>query len=234
MKLYFSGLASTTEAAWLRAAAVDHVLADPKDFDNTRGLTHIALDSGAYRAFKSGQPLDIEAYQRLALFVGGALDFHVQPDVIGDPQASHQHWLTYRQPGMIPVWPWGSDEGLLRDYLDQSEIVGIGGLVPLMRAQDMPMFRALKKLAEKHPGRFHVFGANWCKVINELLPLFHSIDTSKWLDACRYGSVLFIHTRTGKLHNAPASRLGLSHLSRAERAILSATNMNDYCNRRQP
>jgi len=225
---YFSGLSGDTEAEVLKTAGIQHVLVDPTDLARAQGFAHIALDSGAYRAFKKGNALDIPSYLQLA--TSDVFDFFVAPDVIGDPESSHDNWEAHKCPGMIPVWQWGGDEGLLSTYLEESTIVGIGGLVQLMRDKDEKMLKKLTQLCERHPGRIHLFGANWLKAINTLKALVYSMDTSKFLDAARYGHLIFIHEKTGKLHQAPAKVLGRGDLSRKERLILSARAMNDYMN----
>jgi len=225
---YFSGLSGATEANVLKSAGVDHVLVDPKDLGNAQGFGHVALDSGAYRAFKKGESLNIPNYLQLA--TSGEFDFFVAPDVIGDPQASHDNWETHKRPGMVPVWQWGGDEGQLTSYLDEANIVGIGGLVQLMRDKDEKMLKKLIELCERHPGRLHLFGANWLKAINTLKECAYSMDTSKFLDAARYGHLIFIHEKTGKLHQAPAKVLGKGDMTREDRLIASARAMNEYTN----
>lgn len=225
---YFSGIASKVEADCLRAAGVRHVLVDPTDLPNATGFAHIALDSGAYRSWKTGTPVDIEAYKALARC--GQFAWHVAPDVIGDPQATRQRWLEHRQPRMVPVWQYGAPKELLLDYLDEAPLVAIGGLVPLMREKNDAMFKDIAALCERYPRRLHLLGANWVRVLNELHRVAASMDTSKWLDAARYGVCFFIHDRTRKLHVAPAAAIGLGHLSREERLVTSARVMDSYLN----
>lgn len=230
--LYFSGVAGKKEAHLLLEAGVDTVLADRKDLRNTTGFPRVAVDSGAYRAYKSGDPLDVEAY------IGwvrdnqtGKYDFFVAPDVIGDPAITRFFWNCYKnEVSLMPVWHWGSDSAWLKKYLDEAPVVGIGALVMRMRDKDDAMLKELKALCATHPGRFHIFGMNWLKAINHVHHLIASFDTSKFLDAARYRKPIFIHAKNGKLSQVPARTLGMDHLSRDELIVASARAMNEWCN----
>jgi hypothetical protein len=226
---YFSGLASRVEADLFREAGVKNVLVDPKDLANADGFENIALDSGAYRAFKSQTSLDIPAYLELAR--SRPFAFHVAPDVIGNAELTRANWLAYRQPGMAPVWQWGdSRENLLR-YLDEAPLVCIGGLVQLMRAKDEAMLAELRDIVATHGTRLHVLGMNWVKSINELKDSVASFDSSKCLDSARYGHAFIINSRTSKLQQLPHRILEETRSwDRRKRILESARVMNEYCN----
>lgn len=181
MKLYFSGLAGKWEASVLRDAGVDVVLVDPFDLKHAENFPVIAMDSGAYRASKK----DVA----LPEIPEGNWDFVVAPDVIGDPEASREAWL--KDTTKMPVWHWGEPMALLRWYLEQTDgIVGIGGCVHLMRKRSGALWHGLYKICQQHPGRFHVFGANWLAMLDWIAPYVSSADTSKWLDGARYGEII--------------------------------------------
>ena len=80
------------------------------------------------------------------------------------------------------MWHWNDKQKTLEKYLDEAEVVGIGGLVTRMRAKDERMLKDLEKLCLKYPNRFHVFGMNWLKTIEILRGVVASADTSKFLD----------------------------------------------------
>jgi len=227
---YFSGIASAVEEEILREAGVKHVLADPKDFKHVQGFERRVLDSGAYRAWKAGTELDVEAYIAFACEQEG-LDFWVMPDVIGDELATARRWEQYKgAAGMIPVWGYGSSPELLEQYLAESDLVGIGSIAKAMHEKDKSVLARLQKLVEAHPGRFHAFGLNWPLAMSRLDQGLASHDSSAWLKAARYGHVVFRNTRTGNLQSAPARVLGLGHLDRTERLFESAKAINMYCN----
>lgn len=214
----------------LREAGVEHVLVDPTDLPQAERFRHIALDSGAYRIWKKGGALDVSAYLELVERLAGRIDFAVAPDVVGDPEATKRNWLQVRHcRKVVPVWQWGSPWEHLEEYLSERELVCIGGLVPLMRVKDEKMLAELEALCQEYPGRFHVLGINWLKAIERLRELVASGDTSKWLDGGRYGHLIFVHGRTGHLHQAPAKALSQGHLNRRERNILCARALVQFC-----
>lgn len=254
MRLYFSGVASTAEAEWLHAAGVQTVLVD--QFDLTKPVItygqfkRVAVDSGAYKALKQPRlklSVTVDAYAgrfgedntetAAAGYYAREFDFIVNADIIGDAAASYNNWRELARRGLVtmPVWhAWSAPLRYLRKYLDEHEgVVGIGALVQPMRAKDEVTLAELHRLADKHPGRFHAFGLNWLKAIEELKDKLASADTSKWLDGGRYGHVIFVNTKTGHLSQAHARRhLGLL-LSRAERNIQNARSMEVFCNGRK-
>lgn len=139
------------------------------------------MDSGTYRAYKNNIPLPE--------IPEGSWDFVVAPDVIGDPEASREVWL--KNTNRVPVWHWGESKKLLRWYLEQTDgLVGTGGCVQLMHKRSGALWHGLYKICRQHPGRFHVFGANWLDLLSRIAPYIASADTSKWLDGARYGEVV--------------------------------------------
>jgi len=248
---YFSGVAGADELSMLQEAGVSRIMVDQFDYhlvdwsrtDIDFWQGGIALDCGAYRICKSGGKLslDFDDYMELATTADdGHLDFVVSPDVIDNPHQTRVNWLRTlawldsnldgglpeTQPLFVPTWHWGSDRGLLDLYLAESWLVGIGGLVPLMREKDEAMLAELTALCEREMGRLHIFGCNWCRAIEQLAGLAASMDSSKWLDGARYGSIIFKHTRDGHLHAAPARYIPeYKDLDRRGRCVAGARNI---------
>lgn len=230
MRLYFSGLSGLQEVEMLREAGIDCVLVDQVDIPRAEGFRRVALDSGAYRVWKKGGMLDVNAYLKLVERLADRIDFAIAPDVIGDPEATKRNWLRVQHcRKVVPVWQWGAPREHLEEYLSERELVCIGGLVPLMRAKDERMLAELEVLCREFPGRFHILGINWLKAIERLRGLAASGDTSKWLDGGRYGHVIFVHSRTGHLQQAPAKVMGLAHLDRRERNVFCARTLVQFC-----
>lgn len=233
MKLYFSGLSGPSEYHMLEAAGVRHLLVDPFDLKHIPvGRAHLALDCGAYRAFKRNLKLGLDDYLAIARS-RGPFDFAVSLDEIGDAEKTRENWERLRSlksiddPPFIPVFQWGGDSDHLARYLDEASIVGIGGLVTLMREKDERMLDQLRELCSIYPKRFHIFGINFLRALEQIKSLIVSGDTSKWLDGGRYAHLIFVNTRTGRLSQAPAKALKLD-LNREERCIQSARNLEDY------
>ncbi|NVZ11285.1 hypothetical protein HW932_18705 [Allochromatium humboldtianum] len=229
MRLFFSGVASASEATMLTEAGVTDWLADPTDFGNLPDSpSHVrVLDS-------------VDDYvARVARLEGEAqIAWAIAPDVIGDSIATRKNWrrvedlfLAFehegkKRPDIYPVYQWGSPWRDLDWYARKSTKVCIGGLVPLMRVKDKGALTELLSISKDHPD-LHFLGLNWLKAIEDLADTEHSCDTSKWLDAARYGHVIFKNTRTGHLSQAPAKVLKLN-LSRQERCVESARAMREY------
>jgi hypothetical protein len=236
MRLYFWGIAGPTEYHMLEEAGVTHLLVDPFDHKHipkrSEGRVHVALDSGAYRASKQQLILDLERYVDFARS-HGPFDFAVSLDVLGDPARSRENWERLQRlrsdddPRYLPVFQWGGEHDDLERYLDEAPVVGIGGLVNLMRRKDEQTIEQLGELCGRFPNRFHIFGINSLKAIARLKPFISSGDTSKWLDGARYGHLIFTHTRTGRLSQAPIKALKLD-LDRRGRCVQSARNLEDY------
>jgi len=135
---FFSGIASETERELLLANGATHLLVDPFDFPLIADYGGpVALDSGAYRAFKKGYELTPEGmapfYRSIDI---SRFAFITTCDVLGNPQKSIENWRTLRDKyGVLtmPVWQWGAPYSDLLEYLDGSPIVGLGGTVPIMR-----------------------------------------------------------------------------------------------------
>ena len=228
----------------LQEAGVTNILIDQFDLKHLDGWQgSVALDSGAYRLFKARQKgngkkvkqlEECLAYPWYAKIAGSRVfDFVVSLDVISDPAKTFNNWFSIpHAEGIqwVPVWHWGSDQHYLETYLKQAQVIGIGGLVGLMREKDQEMLDQVIELCERHPDRFHIFGINWLKAIETLRDLIYSGDTSKWLDGGRYASIIFKHTRNGHLQQAPARVLPWAKgWDRRQRCVENAREMMNFC-----
>ncbi|MBE9180247.1 hypothetical protein IQ268_16915 [Oculatella sp. LEGE 06141] len=248
MKFYFSGIASKSEVAMLQAAGIQRVLVDPVDLKNIQGWEiETALDSGAYRQFKKGvEIIDFEDY--MELWKTQPFAFVTDPDIIGDPVWSFARWRLLKDWGianLLPVWTWGSDESMLHEMLDEAPLVGIGGCVPWLRVDKRrdrdpadikadeerreQNFAYLKQLCQWHGDQFHVFGLCWERAIEELADCLYSADSSHWLVGARKGAVIFKHSRSGRLSQAPARVLSFARdWNREKRCIENAKALADF------
>jgi hypothetical protein len=237
MNIYFSGIAGAFEYQMLVSADVKRMLVDPFNHKHIPpGRAGVALDSGAYHAFKNNLELDLDRYLS---FVRnhGPIDFAVSLDVIGDSRASRENWDRLRRlssaddPEFVPVFQWGGADDDLKRYLDEAPVVGIGGLGLLMKKKDRPTLAQLGTLCALHPGRFHIFGCDWLRAIIELHGLVNSMDTSKWLDGERFADLNSGNTGSQVLSQALVNTPGLD-LKQARRRIQAARIIEDYVLRR--
>lgn len=201
----------------LQAAGVTRVLVDYIDIvhlgEDRRWLTDVAIDSATYKFRKDQQKQhELPAYRTLVhdeAASGLPVRWASQIDIWQEPMLTMRNWREVRafgdtNPPFLPIWPWGSPLGMLHEMLDTAPIVGIGGLVPMMRAKDETMYAGLGELLDRWPQRLHIFGANWLKVIQTYNHRAASLDTSKFLDGGRYGHIIYIDSRNQMLRQAPA------------------------------
>lgn len=247
MRFYFSGIGKppkrgqlSAEFLLLREAGVRYILVDqlrlPHIGDFREG---VMLDSAAYYAHKHLVSLSLTGYLDIAA-TQGPFDMMAALDVVMNPKHSHAYWQAAKRigvpTGMFPVWQWNGPPEYLREYLDESEIVGIGGLVELMRNKDEAMLRELISLCTSNPNRLHIFSCSWLRCFKDLRDIAYSADSSKWLDPARRNTIIFPNTRNGHLSQIPMSEaleqsIIETSLGREERLVLSARNMDVYCNR---
>jgi hypothetical protein len=148
-----------------------------------------ALDSGAFTAHYSGEPIDLSAYidtcKRL-MGLDSTLAEIFSLDVIGDWKASLKNTEQMWKAGIpaIPAYhigePWEVLESLCRDYPK----VALGG-VALMEPT-LKLKWAGQAFARVWPKALHGFGFGGQKAI--LAYPWHSVDATNWqTGACQYG-----------------------------------------------
>lgn len=91
----------------------------------------VLIDSGAFTAWKSGNPIDLDKYCRFIETLPLKPWRYFNLDVIGDAEASMRNYETMRSRGLdpIPVFTRGEDPAALERYYETSDYVGVGGLV---------------------------------------------------------------------------------------------------------
>lgn len=242
MDFYFSGVSSQAERTLLEAAGVARVLVDPTDLANVAGWPgQVALDCGAYRRHRGGRSVSFREY--VAIAERGGFAFVTAYDVIGDQARSRRYWREMCALGLsaVPVYHWGARRSVLLRYLDEAPLVGIGGMVNILRAkgQSKEETKALERardvaandlgeLCSTYPNRLHLFGGCWLRALERLRGVLASADSSKWLDGRRYRLHIFEHSRTNHLSIAPARALGLGDWDGDRISIENARNMEHY------
>lgn len=243
MDFYFSGIAGRQEFEMLTAAGVKNLLVDHADARHIPFPRRInMLDSGAYRAFKSGTDLSVGEFLQSAKTLAPRSDLIVAPDFIGNPAKTFRRWQRIKAEiapkRLIPVWEWASPRKYLEAYLSEAEVVGIGGIARTMRAGGKTkeeiklrdtVTAELLALCREFPNRFHIFGLNYLKAIETLAPWAKSADSSNWLRGGRYGYIIFKHAKNNHLTQAPAKFIPeYKNLDRAARCIASARNIETF------
>ena len=247
MLRFFSGVASKQEFNFLLEAGIRWILVDPIQWRQVVSKVelpndmHIALDSGAYRAFKKGQEQLMPLAEYEAVAMSFDFDFVVSPDVIGDWQRSYWQWqraIELIDAPLVPVWQWGAPMAILEEMLEASELVGVGGCQPWLHVTEANQtamhvrkesLQRLEQICEQYPGRLHLFGLCWEKAIEVLKGTLASGDSSHYLCGARKGQVIFVNSRTGKLSKAPARVLSIAkHWNRNQRCINNAKALASF------
>lgn len=245
MKFYHSGVAGAKEYEMLMRAGSARILVDQFDLKNIGDdRRSVVLDCGEYKAHRTGRVLELDPYLRVAR-EQGPFDFVLSLDRWGDHETTRSNWLEVRRRGVqeelrvVPVWGWGGPAEHLAAYLDESEIVAVGGLVPLMREDDARMLEELGEICEAHPNRLHILGMNSLLAIETLGRLVHSADSSKYLKGARDAMIVFVHSVTGRLQEANYKVFSrskkpevcrLASLDREGRCVENARTLDDYVN----
>jgi len=156
-----------------------------RDFGAVSGVNWL-LDSGAFTAWKSGQPVKLDDY---CAFLR---DLPVTPwryfalDVVGDGDATLRNYETMLERGFkpVPVFTRGERLEVLERYYATSDLVAIGGLVSKVN----PCRPYIKYLHQHLRGRrCHLLGFSSMDWLKYLKP--YSCDSSSWESARRYGRV---------------------------------------------
>lgn len=230
----------------LTAAEVQNILVDHYDSRNIPSDQKIGiLDSGAFRAFRASTRISLRQYRFFVEKIEERAELIVAPDVINDPEAAFNNYKSFisdlpaLKKKVIPVWQWNASFGYLQKYLNESEIVGIGGLAGIFHEDKSEKAKALREetldillyLCRKFPHRFHIFGLNYLKGIQELAPFAYSADSSVWLRGARYRYCIFENEKTKLITQAPARNLSFSaSLNRFELCSLNARNLENFVN----
>jgi len=169
----------------------------------------LALDSGAFQG-----NTDVAGYAAICKQVGPRFDWVANLDVIGDQSASDANWYQLRELCDIdPLWVYQvrGGEGLayLADRAETLRFVGIGGLVPCLKA-DLPgtvrLIESIGGVLARAWASAHFFGGAtpevWARFARE--PWFASADSQAWLCGFKAQELIL---RDGR--RAKAARLGL-------------------------
>jgi hypothetical protein len=143
----------------------------------------LLLDSGAYTAWRSGKPIDVDDYCR---FIE---NLPVQPwryfalDVVGDPAGTMRNFEVMVKRGFkpVPIFTRGEDISVVEDYYKHSDVVGIGGLVRTPRKKQF-VNGVMKQIGKR---RVHWLGFTDTEYLRHYRP--YMCDTNSWDYGSQYG-----------------------------------------------
>lgn len=161
---------------------------NPQVIESLRGAgpsLRFVLDSGAFTAWKAGNPINIDDYCR---FLEG---LPIKPwryftlDVIGDPHGTMKNYETMLERGFrpVPIFTRGEDPAILEEFYKTSDVVGIGGLV------GTPGNHGFVKGIMRYVGdrMVHWLGFTNLDFIKTYKPFM--CDSSTWESGARYGAL---------------------------------------------
>jgi hypothetical protein len=154
------------------------------------------LDSGAFSVFQQNATIDIDRYidfirrHRTTFKVVAALD------VIGSGYKSYQNYLYMYDNGVkdcVPAWHYGDDKMLIKKYLDKTDYIAIGNLVPLaynpgLRAKIIRQtIDIIRKINSK--AKVHLYGVTSLILLKMFGPDVESVDSTSWLAGRRFATI---------------------------------------------
>lgn len=116
----------------------------------------IMADSGAFSAWKSGVEIKLEDY--MTWLKKHDIKQYFNLDVVSDPIQTTINQLKMEQAGYkpIPVFHYGENWRMLRYYVDNYPLVGLGGTVGLPAKEKERFFSQVFSLFPE--GKFHALG----------------------------------------------------------------------------
>ncbi len=198
---YFSGIEKKATAQTLvqeRAAGMMSQLLYSSTLLHACEDIPLVLDSGAYSKVLTKE--DIQKYAQLIEHLGERCNWYANADCIGDQERSNENYSyllsllpSHLHKRVLWIYQYGSDLRYLYEALQQHRQIGVGGLVPILKAND--------KIQAKHKVLFlaniiasagcvpHYFGLSSPDIIKSL-HAFHadfSVDSTTWLVGAMYG-----------------------------------------------
>lgn len=149
-----------------------------------QGKIRFVLDSGAFTAWKAGNPIKLDDYCRFI----DSLPFkpwrYFTLDVIGDPHGTMKNYEVMLARGFtpVPIFTRGEDPSVLEDYYKTSDVVGIGGLVGTQGNKGF-----VKGIMRRVNGRkVHLLGFTSLPFLKVYKP--YMADSSSWEMGARFAS----------------------------------------------
>ena len=152
------------------------------------------LDSGAFTAFSSGKPIQLDDYCRFIESLPFKPWRYFTLDVIGDHDATVKNYEIMLSRGFtpVPIYTLGQDYSVIDYYYETSDFVGVGGLVGKSKKV---ILRTVDKAMKQAKGRkIHLLGYTAIKDIKYFRP--YTCDSSSWSSSLRFGNCL-LYDRNG-------------------------------------
>jgi len=146
----------------------------------------VLLDSGAYSAYMSGKPINLDDYIAFCHEWKKYLWGYAALDVIKDPKATLQNWKEMRRQGLnpIPIHTVGHKKKTMDRMFEQSKLVMLGGIFGGQKDN-----RQAIKLRHKWAGGrpVHWLGYSRMDMMQTFMPF--SVDSTNWKSGMIHGHV---------------------------------------------
>lgn len=148
------------------------------------------MDSGAYSAYNSGKVIDIDEYIEACKRLRASdptLKEIIGLDVIGSAEGSRKNSFYMKDKGVeiVPVFHFGEDFGLLKDYCAAFDKVGLSCRFGETMEESNWFYDQC--FAHGWPKKFHSFG--WISETVLMRYPFHSGDSTSWeIGPCAFGN----------------------------------------------
>ena len=181
---------------YLSKKTIDHLAQFEKE---NAGVLRFFLDSGAFTAFSSGKPIELDDYCRFL----DSLPFkpwrYFALDVIGDEDGTVRNYDKMLERGFkpVPIFTRGSDYEVIDYYYSKTDFIAYGGLVNQPKNK---LLAYIDRFQKKIDGRkAHLLGYTSMSAIKHFKP--YSCDSSSWEGGARFG-VADIYAGSGNMIKA--------------------------------
>lgn len=141
------------------------------------------LDSGAFTAWKSGNPIELDDYCKFVESLPFTPWRYFTLDKIGDPEGTIENYELMLKRGLrpLPIFTRGEDPSVIDRFYETSDVVGIGGIVGTKGNKGF-----VKGIME-HVGdrKVHWLGFTNQRYVGYYNP--YMCDSSSWSGGVRYG-----------------------------------------------
>jgi len=156
--------------------------------------TRFFLDSGAFTAWKSGNPVELDNYCRFLDSIKSKPWRYLALDVIGDPHKSMVNYEIMLKRGYtpVPIFTRGEDPSVIDELYKTTDVVAIGGLVGTKKNKGF-----VKGIMPFFNGRnVHLLGFTNKSMIKTVKP--YSCDSSVAHAASKFGNLQLFNKKNGE------------------------------------
>jgi len=151
----------------------------------------VFLDSGAFTAYKSGEPISVEEYAEFLHEYKDKLEVYANLDVIENPEGTWENQKILEDQGLepLPVFHFGSPWAYLDRLIDEGyNYILLGGMVGQRKNH---LIEWCTQCFARIPDdvKVHAFGVADQSLL-EMFP-WYSADASNWVDGRRFGTTFY-------------------------------------------